>query len=226
MIHGGPQGSWEDSWSYRWNPQVWAGWGYAVVNIDFHGSTGYGQAFTDAISGHWGDRPLEDLQKGYAAALQQNPWIDASRACAAGASYGGYMTYWIAGVWNQPFKCLIDHDGVFDDRMMGYETEELWFSTWEHGGKLPWQDPEAYERFNPIDHVKDWKDPILVIHSAKDFRIPLDQGIAAFTAAQTRDIPSEFLTFPDENHWVLKPANSLQWHQTVKAWLNRWIPAN
>ena len=226
MIHGGPQGSWEDSWSYRWNPQVWAGWGYAVVLVDFHGSTGYGQAFTDAISGHWGDRPLEDLQKGWAAALQQNPWIDGSRACAAGASYGGFMTYWIAGVWNQPFKCLIDHDGVFDDRMMGYETEELWFSTWEHGGKLPWQDPEAYERFNPINHVKDWKDPILVIHSGKDFRIPLDQGIAAFTAAQTKGIPSEFLTFPDENHWVLKPANSLQWHATVKNWLNRWIPAN
>src|SRR5579875_1516865 len=230
MIHGGPQGSWEDSFSYRWNPQVWAGWGYAVVNIDFHGSTGYGQAFTDAISGHWGDRPLEDLQKGWAAALQQNPWIDRSRACAAGASYGGFMTYWIAGVWNQPFKCLIDHDGVFDDRMMGYETEELWFSTWEHagheGGPEPWQDPAAYERFNPVNHVADWKDPILVVHSGKDFRIPLDQGLAAFIAAQMRHIPSEFLTFPDENHWVLKPANSLQWHATVKDWLNRWIPAN
>ena len=226
MIHGGPQGSWEDSFSYRWNPQVWAGWGYAVVNVDFHGSTGYGQAFTDAISGHWGDRPLEDLQKGWAAALQQNPWIDPNRACAAGASYGGFMTYWIAGVWNAPFKCLIDHDGVFDDRLMGYETEELWFSTWEHGGAQPWQDPAAYERFNPLDHVADWKDPILVIHSGKDFRIPLDQGIAAFTAAQMRHIPSEFLTFPDENHWVLKPANSLQWHATVKDWLNRWIPPN
>jgi dipeptidyl aminopeptidase/acylaminoacyl peptidase len=226
MIHGGPQGSWEDGWSYRWNPQVWAGWGYAVVLVDFHGSTGYGQAFTDAISGHWGDRPLEDLQKGWAAALKQNPWMDGARACAAGASYGGYMIYWIAGVWNTPFKCLIDHDGVFDDRMMGYETEELWFSTWEHGGELPWQDPQAYEKFNPIKHVKDWRDPILVIHSGNDFRIPLDQGIAAFTAAQTKGIPSEFLTFPDENHWVLKPVNSLQWHGTVKAWLNRWIPPN
>jgi acylaminoacyl-peptidase len=235
MIHGGPQGSWEDSWSYRWNPQVWAGWGYAVVNVDFHGSTGYGQAFTDSISGHWGDRPLEDLQKGWAAALAQNPWIDASRACAAGASYGGFMTYWIAGVWNAPFKCLIDHDGVFDDRMMGYETEELWFSTWEHGGEHapaePWQNPAAYEKFNPLDHVADWRAPILVVHSGKDFRIPLDQGLAAFTAAQMRHIPSEFLTFPDENHWVLKPANSLQWHATVKDWLDRWIgpdakPAN
>ncbi len=226
MIHGGPQGSWEDSWSARWNPQVWAGWGYAVVNVDFHGSTGYGQAFTDAISGHWGDRPLEDLQKGWAAALGQNPWIDGSRACAAGASYGGFMTYWIAGVWNAPFKCLIDHDGVFDNRMMGYETEELWFSEWENGHTPVWENPDNYERFNPIDHVKDWSKPILVIHSAKDFRIPLDQGIAAFTAAQRKGIPSQFLTFPDENHWVLKPANSLQWHDTVEAWLKRWNPAN
>jgi acylaminoacyl-peptidase len=226
MIHGGPQGSWEDSWSARWNPQVWAGWGYAVVQVDFHGSTGYGQAFTDAISGHWGDRPLEDLQKGWAAALQQNPWIDGSRACAAGASYGGFMTYWIAGVWNAPFKCLIDHDGVFDDRMMGYETEELWFSEWEHDHAAVWENPANYEKFNPIDHVKDWAKPILVIHSAKDFRIPLDQGVAAFTAAQMKGIPSEFLTFPDENHWVLKPANSLQWHETVEAWLKRWNPTN
>ena len=221
LIHGGPQGSWSDSWSYRWNPQFYAGLGYAVVMVDFHGSTGYGQAFTDAISGHWGDRPLEDLQKGGAAAQAQNPWIDGSRACALGASYGGFMTYWIAGVWNQPWKCLVDHDGVFDDRMMGYSTDELWFSTWEHGGPdhLPWQDPAAYERFNPIDHVKDWSKPILVIHGGRDYRIPLEQGLAAFTAAQTKGVRSELLTFPDENHWVLKPANSLKWHATVADWL-------
>ena len=190
--------------------------------VDFHGSTGYGQAFTDAISGHWGDRPLEDLQKGWAAALHQASWLDGGRACALGASYGGYMTYWIAGVWNQPWRCLVDHDGVFDDRMMGYATDELWFSTWEHGGPdhLPWQDPAAYERFNPIDHVKDWSKPILVIHSEHDFRIPLEQGLAAFTAAQTKGIESKFLTFPDENHWVLKPANSLLWHKTVLDWLD------
>ena len=222
LIHGGPQGSWTDSWSYRWNPQVYAGRGYAVVMVDFHGSTGYGQAFTDAISGHWGDRPLEDLQKGWAAALSQASYLDGSRACALGASYGGYMTYWIAGVWNQPWRCLVDHDGVFDDRMMGYSTEELWFSTWEHGGPsaLPWRDPAAYERFNPIDHVKDWSKPILVIHSEKDFRIPLEQGLGAFTAAQTKGIESKFLTFPDEDHWVLKPANSLLWHKTVLDWLD------
>ena len=223
LVHGGPQGSWEDAWSSRWNPEVWAGWGYGVVMVDFHGSTGYGQAFTDAISGHWGDRPLEDLQKGWAAAQAKAPWIDASRACEAGASYGGFMTYWIAGVWNGPWKCQIDHDGVFDNRLMGYETEELWFSEWENGHTTVWENPAEYERFNPINHVADWTKPMLVIHSAKDFRIPLDQGIGAFTALQRKGIESELLTFPDENHWVLKPANSLQWHDTVQAWLKRWI---
>ena len=223
LVHGGPQGSWEDAWSSRWNPEVWAGWGYGVVMVDFHGSTGYGQAFTDAISGHWGDRPLEDLQKGWAAAQAKAPWIDASRACEAGASYGGFMTYWIAGVWNGPWKCQIDHDGVFDNRLMGYETEELWFSEWENGHTTVWENPAEYERFNPINHVADWTKPMLVIHSAKDFRIPLDQGVGAFTALQRKGIESELLTFPDENHWVLKPANSLQWHDTVQAWLKRWI---
>jgi acylaminoacyl-peptidase len=222
LIHGGPQGSWVDGWSYRWNPQFYAGLGYAVVTIDFHGSTGYGQAFTDAISRHWGDRPLEDLQKGWAAALAQFPYLDGDRACALGASYGGYMIDWIAGNWPGPWKCLVSHDGVFDNRMMGYATEELWFSEWENGG-TPWDHAEEYERFNPIDHVADWKDPILVIHSERDYRIPVDQGIAAFTAAQLRGIPSELLTFPDENHWVLKPQNSLEWHETVAAWLDRWI---
>ncbi len=223
LIHGGPQGSWTDGWSYRWNPQFYAGLGYAVVTVDFHGSTGYGQAFTDAISGHWGDRPLEDLQKGWAAALARFPFLDGGRACALGASYGGYMIDWIAGNWSAPWKCLVVHDGVFDNRMMGYSTEELWFSEWENGG-TPWDHPENYERFNPIDHVADWNVPMLVVHSAHDFRIPLEQGIATFTALQRKGIPSEFLTFPDENHWVLKPQNSLEWHATVAAWLKRWLP--
>jgi dipeptidyl aminopeptidase/acylaminoacyl peptidase len=222
LIHGGPQGSWTNGWSYRWNPQFYAGLGYAVVTVDFHGSTGYGQAFTDAISQHWGDRPLEDLQKGWASALSQFAYLDGSRACALGASYGGYMIDWIAGNWNQPWKCLVVHDGVFDNRMMGYSTEELWFSEWENGG-TPWDHPENYERFNPIDHVANWKDPMLVIHSSQDFRIPIEQGIGAFTALQRKGIPSEFLTFPNENHWVLKPQDSLEWHETVAAWLKRWI---
>jgi acylaminoacyl-peptidase len=222
LIHGGPQSSWSDSWSYRWNPQVFAGRGYAVVMIDPHGSTGYGQAFTDAISNHWGDRPLEDLQKGWAAALKAAPFLDGSRACAAGASYGGYMVNWIAGVWSQPWKCLVVHDGVFDDRLMGYATEELWFSEWEHGGigKTPWADPAAYEKFNPINHVAKWTKPQLIIHSEKDYRIPVEQGLAAFDALQRQGIESRLLTFPDENHWVLKPANSLQWNDAVLGWLD------
>lgn len=134
LIHGGPQGSFGNAWSNRWNPQTYAGQGYAVVMIDFHGSTGYGQEFTDAISQHWGDRPLEDLQKGWAAAQKQYGFLNGDKACALGASYGGYMVYWMAGNWTQPWKCLVDHDGVFDNRTMGYATEELWFSEWENGG--------------------------------------------------------------------------------------------
>jgi dipeptidyl aminopeptidase/acylaminoacyl peptidase len=222
LIHGGPQGSFGNGWSYRWNPQTYAGQGYAVVMIDFHGSTGYGQAFTDAISQHWGDRPLEDLQKGWAAAQQQYAFLNGDKACALGASYGGYMTYWIAGTWNQPWKCLVDHDGVFDNRMMGYSTEELWFSEWENGG-TPWDNAEKYEKFNPINHVANWRVPILVIHGQQDFRIPVEQGLAAFTAAQRRGIESKFLYFPDENHWVLKPQNSILWHDTVNAWLKQHI---
>ncbi len=222
LIHGGPQGSFGDSWSYRWNPQTYAAAGYASVFVDFHGSTGYGQAFTDAISGHWGDRPLDDLKAGWAAALAQFPSLDGSRACALGASYGGYMIYWMAGTWSQPWRCLVDHDGVFDNRIMGYATEELWFSEWENGHATPWDKPENYERFNPVNHVADWHVPMLVIHSAKDFRIPLEQGLAAFTAMQRRGIPSAFLTFSDENHWVLKPQNSELWQKTVIDWLNRW----
>jgi dipeptidyl aminopeptidase/acylaminoacyl peptidase len=222
LIHGGPQGSFGNGWSYRWNPQTYAGQGYAVVMIDFHGSTGYGQAFTDAISQHWGDRPLEDLQKGWAAAQQQFDFLDGGKACALGASYGGFMVNWIAGNWNEPWKCLVSHDGVFDQRMMGYATEELWFSEWENGG-TPFDKPENYERFNPVNHTKHWKTPILVVHGQQDFRIPVEQGIGAFTAAQRQGIESKFLYFPDENHWVLKPQNSVLWHDTVNAWLKQHI---
>ena len=221
IIHGGPQGAMSNGWSYRWNPQTYAGQGFAVVTVNFHGSTGYGQAFTNSISGDWGGKPLEDLKAGWKAALDKYSFLDGDNACALGASYGGYMVYWIAGVWNQPWKCLIDHDGVFDTRMMYYATEELWFEEKENGG-TQFDHPENYERFNPLNHVKDWRVPMLVIHSAKDFRIPDTQGLGAFTALQRRGIPSELLVFPDENHWVLKPQNSVMWHETVNAWLKRW----
>ena len=222
LIHGGPQGSFGNGWSYRWNPQTYAGQGYAVVMIDFHGSTGYGQAFTDAISQHWGDRPLEDLQKGWAAAQKQYPFLNGDKACALGASYGGFMVNWIAGNWNAPWKCLVNHDGVFDQRMMGYATEELWFTEWEQGG-TPYEKAANYEKFNPVNHVADWKKPILIIHGQLDYRIPVEQGLAAFTAAQRQGIESKFLYFPDENHWVLKPQNSVQWHDTVNSWLKQHI---
>ena len=227
LIHGGPQGSFGDGWSYRWNPQTYAGQGYAVVMIDFHGSTGYGQKFTDAISQHWGDRPLEDLQKGWAAAQKKYAFLDGGRTCALGASYGGFMVNWIAGNWfdkqgNSPFKCLVSHDGVFDQRMMGYATEELWFTEWEQGG-TPYGVPKNYEQFNPVNHVSKWKVPMLVIHGQQDFRIPVEQGIGVFTALQRRGIESKFLYFPDENHWVLKPQNSVQWHETVNGWLKSHI---
>ena len=221
LIHGGPQGSFGNHWHYRWNPQTYAARGYAVVMIDFHGSTGYGQAFTDSISGDWGGAPLEDLQKGLSAALTKYPFIDKDRACALGASYGGYMVNWIAGVWNEPWKCLVTHDGNLDERFAYYATEELWFPEWEHGG-TPWEKPEGYARHNPIDHVAKWKVPMLVVHSEKDFRVVDTEGMATFTVLQRRGIPSQFLSFPDENHWVLKPANSIQWHDTVLGWLDRW----
>ena len=222
LIHGGPQGSFGDGWSYRWNPQTYAGQGYAVVMIDFHGSTGYGQAFTDAISQHWGDRPLEDLQKGWKAALAKYDFLDAEKACALGASYGGFMVNWIAGNWNEPWKCLVNHDGVFDQRAMGYATEELWFTEWEQGG-TPYDVPRNYEKFNPVNHVDEWRVPMLVVHGQLDYRIPVEQGIATFTALQRRGIESKFLYFPDENHWVLKPQNSVLWHDTVNGWLRQYL---
>ncbi len=223
FVHGGPQGSYNDSWSWRWNPKLFASQGYAVVSVDFHGSTGYGQAFTDAINREWGGKPLEDLQKGLAAALSGDAQLDGNNACALGASYGGYMMNWIEGKWRDRFKCLVQHDGVFDARAMAYETEELWFDEWEHGGHTYYEAPDEFEKWNPVNHVAQWQTPMLVITSEKDFRIPYTQGIAAFTALQRRNIPSEMLVFPDENHWVLKPRNSLQWHETVFAWLDRWL---
>ena len=221
LIHGGPQGSMANLFHYRWNPQVYAGAGYAAVMIDFHGSTGYGQAFTDSISQHWGDRPLEDLQKGWAAALAKYSFLDGGRACALGGSYGGFMVDWIAGNWNAPFKCLVSHDGVLDSRGMGYATEELWFDEWEHGGTV-YDVPQNFETFNPLNHVKDWSKPILFVQGGRDYRIPLDQAIGGFTMAQRRGVESKLLYFPDENHWVLKPQNSVEWHDTVLEWLHQW----
>jgi len=222
LVHGGPQGSFGNSWSYRWNPQTYAGAGYAAVMIDFHGSTGYGQKFTDAISGDWGGAPLEDLKKGLAAAVQKFPWLDRERSCALGASYGGYMMNWIEGNWSDGFRCIVNHDGVFDNRGMAYASEEQWFVEWENGGTY-YDVPANHEKFNPVNFVKNWKTPMLVVQGDMDFRIPTTQGLGAFDALQRRGIPSKLLFFPDENHWVLKPANSLLWHHTVLNWLDTYL---
>jgi dipeptidyl aminopeptidase/acylaminoacyl peptidase len=221
-VHGGPQGTFNDAWSSRWNPRVLASQGYAVISVDFHGSAGYGQDFMDAINRDWGGKPLEDLQKGLAAALQLDPQIDRTRACAMGASYGGYMMNWIAGNWPDRFDCLVQHDGLFDMRSFYYSTEELWFPRWDFGGSYS-EARDTYERWNPVNYVDNWKTPMLVVTGEKDFRVPYTQGLQSFTALQERGIPSQLLVFPDENHWVLGAENSLQWHHTVFAWLERWL---
>jgi len=221
LVHGGPQSSFGNSWSYRWNPRLFSAPGYAAVTVDFHGSVGYGQAFTDSINRDWGGKPLEDLKLGLAAAGTTDPAIDIGNACALGGSYGGYMMNWIESQWPDRFKCVVQHDGVFDARAMAYETEELWFDEWEHGGPY-YERPEEYEKWNPVNHIAKWKTPMLVIHGEQDFRIPYTQGLAAFTALQRRNVPSRLLIFPNENHWVLKPRNSIQWYGEVFGWLDKW----
>ncbi len=222
LIHGGPQGSFGNTFHYRWNPQTYAGAGYAAVMVDFHGSTGYGQAFCDSIRGDWGGKPLVDLQKGLAAAVDRYPWLDGERVGALGASFGGYMINWIAGNWPDRFRCLINHDGNLDERTAYYNTDELWFPEWDHMG-TPWDHPENYDKHNPANYVKNWKTPMLVIHGAQDYRVVDTQGLGTFNALQRRGIPSKLLYFPDEDHWVLKAHNSIQWHETVIDWLDQWV---
>ncbi|MGB0894967.1 MAG: S9 family peptidase [Parashewanella sp.] len=221
LVHGGPQGSFGNSFSGRWNAQLWAGAGYGVVMVDFHGSTGYGQKFTDSITKDWGGKPLVDLKKGLAAVGEQQPWLDTKNACALGGSYGGYMMNWIEGNWSDGFKCLVNHAGLFDMRSMYYVTEELWFPEHEFGGQ--YKDNKAlYEKFNPANYVENWKTPMLVIHGEKDFRVPYGQGLAAFSYLQRNNIPSKLLIYPDENHWILNPDNLEQWYANVLGWLDRF----
>ena len=222
LIHGGPQGSFGNDFHYRWNPQAYAGAGYAVVMVDFHGSTGYGQAFCDSIRSDWGGKPLEDLQKGLAAALERYPWMDGEKVGALGASFGGYMINWIEGNWPDRFLCMVNHDGIIDELMAYFDTDELWFPEWDHMG-TPWGNPEGYEKQNPVNFVKNWKTPMLVIHSGQDYRVADTQGLGTFNALQRLGIPSKLLYFPDESHWVQKPANSIQWHETVINWLDQWL---
>jgi dipeptidyl aminopeptidase/acylaminoacyl peptidase len=220
LIHGGPQGSWEDNFHYRWNPEFYAGAGYVTVAVDPRGSTGYGQALTDAIRGNWGPGPFSDLMAGLKEVLKNNPYVDRDRMCALGASYGGYMVNWIAGQ-EHPFKCLVTHDGDFDTTSSYYNTEELWFPEWDMTG-TPWEKPEVYERNSPMRFVAKWKTPTLVVHSGRDYRVVETEGFSTFNALQRRGVTSKLLYFPDEAHWVLKPQNSRLWHQTALDWIDRF----
>ena len=220
LIHGGPQGAWTDSWGARWNYQMFASRGFVVAAVNFHGSTGYGQTFTDAISRHWGDYPYDDLMKGLDV-VSRLPYVDSTRMGAAGASYGGYMVYWIAGHSNR-FKVLVDHDGVFNTVSMAGTTEELWFTDWEFGGN-PYANRELYRQWNPLNFVEQWKTPMLIVHSQLDYRVDLSEGYQAFTAAKRMGVPTKFLYFPDEGHWVLRPRNRRIWWGTVLDWLEAYL---
>jgi dipeptidyl aminopeptidase/acylaminoacyl peptidase len=221
LIHGGPQGAWHDEWHNRWSYQMFAAPGYAVVAINPRGSTGYGQHFTDQISQDWTGRVYDDLMLGLDAALERFPFLDKTRVAAAGGSYGGFMVNWIAG-HSDRFKALISHAGVFDLTSKYGTTEELWFPEWEFGG-TPWDKPEHYRERSPSMHVQHFKTPTLVIHGALDFRVPDAQGLGMFTALQRRGVPSRYVYFPDEGHWILKPANRVVWWREVMGWLDKYM---
>jgi dipeptidyl aminopeptidase/acylaminoacyl peptidase len=226
LIHGGPQGAWGDDWSYRWNPELFASptsstsSGYVVIMINFHGSTGYGQKFIDAINGDWGGAPFEDLMKGLDYAEKTYPFIDKDRECALGASYGGYMINWILGHTDR-FKCLVSHDGMFNAESAWGTTEELWFNNWEFKG-TPYDNRAGYEKWSPHQYAKNFKTPTLVIHGQRDYRLDVSEGLQLFTTLQMEGVPSKMLYFPDEGHWVLKPQNSQLWYKTVNDWVDQW----
>jgi len=219
LIHGGPQGAWGQSWTYRWNAQVFAAAGYLVIMPNPRGSTGYGQKFIDEINNDWGGRAFDDIMAAtdHVATL---PYADASRMAAAGGSYGGYMANWILG-HSARFKALVSHAGVYDLKSMFGETEELWFPLWEFGG-TPWDNPDAYQRWSPSSFVKEFRTPTLVIHGEMDYRVPFGQGLQLFTALQMQKVPSKLLVYPDEGHWINKPQNSVLWYQTFLDWINTW----
>jgi len=220
LIHGGPQGAWGNSWTYRWNAELFAANGYVVVMINFHGSTGYGQKFTDSISGDWGGKPYVDLMKGLDYVEKTYPFIDKNREAALGASYGGYMANWLLGHTDR-FKCIVSHDGTFNTESAYGTTEELWFPEWEFKGP-PWKQRELYRKFSPHLFADKFKTPTLVIHGQNDYRLDVSEGFQLFTALQRLKVPSKMLYFPDEGHWVLKPQNSRLWYETVNDWVDQW----
>ena len=226
LIHGGPQGAWGDDWSYRWNPELFASptsaasGEYMVIMINFHGSTGYGQKFIDAVNGDWGGAPFEDLMKGLDYAEKTYPFIDKDRECALGASYGGYMANWILGHTDR-FKCVVSHDGLFNTESGWGTTEELWYFDWEFKG-TPYDNRAMYEKWSPHQYAKNFKTPTLVIHGQSDYRYDVSESLQMFTTLQMEGVPSKMLYFPDEGHWVLKPQNSQLWYKTVNDWVDEW----
>jgi dipeptidyl aminopeptidase/acylaminoacyl peptidase len=220
ILHGGPEVPIGDDWSYRWNSELFAASGYVVILINFHGSPGYGQKFIDAINGDWGGAPFEDLMKGLDYAEQHYPFIDKDRECALGASYGGYMANWILGHTNR-FKCIVSHDGPFNNESAWGTTEELWFPDWEFKGPL-YSNRELYRKWSPHLAATNFKTPTLVVHGQLDYRVDVSEGLQLFTTLQRLNVPSKMLYFPDEGHWVLKPQNSRLWYQTVNGWVDQW----
>ncbi|PYK16232.1 MAG: S9 family peptidase, partial [Verrucomicrobia bacterium] len=221
LLHGGPQGAWGNSWTYRWNAELFAATGnYVVVMINFHGSTGYGQKFTDSISGDWGGKPYVDLMRGLDYLEKTYPLIDKNREAALGASYGGYMANWLLGHTDR-FKCIVSHDGMFNAESAYGTTEELWFANWEFGGP-PWKKRDAYRKWSPHEYAQNFKTPTLVVHGQNDYRLDVSQGFDLFTTLQVLKVPSKMLYFPDEGHWVLKPQNSQLWYKTVNDWVDQW----
>jgi dipeptidyl aminopeptidase/acylaminoacyl peptidase len=236
LIHGGPQGSWGEKWSTRWNPQIYAGAGYVVFMPNPRGSTGYGQAFTDSIRNDYGGQAFDDILAGVDHIIAR-PYVDATRLTAAGGSFGGYMVNWMLGRTTR-FRAFVSHAGIYDLESFFGSTEELWFPLWDLAG-APWERPKpiesagdseqppvavetAYERWSPSRNAANFKTPTLVIHGELDYRVPASQGLQLFTALQVRDVPSRLLYFPDEGHWILKPRNRVLWYETVLDWLDRW----
>jgi dipeptidyl aminopeptidase/acylaminoacyl peptidase len=225
LMHGGPQGAWGNSWTYRWNAELFAATGnYVAVMINFHGSTGYGQKFTDSISGDWGGKPYVDLMKGLDYVEKTYPFVDKNREAALGASYGGYMANWLLGHTNR-FKCIVSHDGMFNTEASFGTTEELWFPNWEFKGP-PWMNRELYRKWSPHEYAANFKTPTLVVHGQLDYRLDVSNGFDLFTTLQVLKVPSKMLYFPDEGHWVLKPQNSRLWYQTVNDWVDQWCGKN
>jgi dipeptidyl aminopeptidase/acylaminoacyl peptidase len=226
LMHGGPQGAWGDDWSYRWNAELFAANGYVVIMINPRGSTGYGQAIVEGVSGDWGGKPFTDLMEGLDYAEQHYPFIDKDRECALGASYGGYMANWVLGHTNR-FKCIVSHDGMFDAESAFGTTEEDWFNIWEFKGH-PWDyygRPDAenpYRKWSPSLFAKNFKTPTLVVHGQLDYRLDVSEGFQLFDTLQMLGVPSKMLYFPDEGHWVLKPQNSQLWWKTVNDWVDEW----